>query len=142
MGRAGSEGAETKFHVFIFCPKPVAERPFTFEDEFDYFPKEKLKQNMLFLLLSSLHFVPPPASLPQHVIHHCQTPPLGIRSLTSFSDRLCVGEWSYHEDLVWRVLQGCGGPIQEGLASYTATMPLPAYEPVTVAVCSAQCAYS
>lgn len=33
-------------------------------------------------------------------------------------------------------------PIQEGLASYTTTMPLQAYEPVTEAVYSAQCAYS
>ena len=55
---------------------------------------------------------------------HCSEPPL------------------YHEVLVWRVMQGCGGPIQKGLASYTTTMPLPAYDPVTKAVYSAQHAYS
>ena len=58
MGGAGSEGVETKFHVFIFCFKPVADRPFTFETEFDDLPKERLKRKMLFLLLFHFTLLP------------------------------------------------------------------------------------
>ena len=39
MGGAGSEGVETKFHVFIFCFKPVADRPFTLSPNWMIFQK-------------------------------------------------------------------------------------------------------
>ena len=40
--------------MFIFCFKPVADRPFRYESEFDDLPKERLKRKMLFLL--QFHF--------------------------------------------------------------------------------------
>ena len=45
---------ETKFHVLIFSSKPVADRKFTFMDEFDDFPKEK--QAVRCLSFYYLHF--------------------------------------------------------------------------------------